>query len=263
MERAEAGRFAPGSMTPELREKISKGQTERHRRQRATMLDAEPVTKKKCSNANCRRAGQWLQVPEDFYMRRRKLKSGGIRIYPSGECKECSRARADAWIAAKPPEERKKLYAQWNAKRDRKKRNRYQREHQRLTAIEEAEKGERILRGPWKRYRDEPEPDERVPARGFIKWYVAEKKRMYGEMSTEATRFEAKVNGGQNFFSRTKWRDYLGINGETLDTLDRYTRLPPEEQLTRTVSARMVDRILTRVGQHHLFDEVTDWRRMA
>lgn len=253
MTRDDHGRILSGPMDQELKDKISAGQVARHRRQRASVAEVDPPDKKKCSNSRCRRAGQWLRVPDDFYMRRRRLKSGGMRVYPSGECKECSRERADKWKKGLGPEEAKRRQTLYNKQRDRAKQRRYNREHQRLLAIEAAERGERVLRGPWKRYTNEPQPRMLVPARGFIRWYVREKARMDPVF----------LRSDQEGFSTRTWREYLGVGPSTLDRLEGLAKLLPEELLTKEIEVTMVDRILTRVGKHELLDELTDWRRMA
>lgn len=255
MTRDDRGRIVGGPMDQELKDRISAGQVERHRRQRAAVASVDPPDRKRCSNARCKRAGKWLRVPDDFYMRRRKLKSGGLRVYPSGECKECSRARADRWKKALGPEEAKRRQDGYNAKRDQEKKKRYNREYLRLKAAEAEARGELVRRGPWHRYRDEPQPRVLVPARAFIRWYVDERTRMDQVL---------RVRGlTASFDTRRSLREHLGIGPSTHARLEALSELLPEDLLTKSIDVAMVDRVLTKVGRPELLDELTDWRRMA
>jgi hypothetical protein len=150
MPKDEKGRWIKGEpLTQEERDAISRGQIERHKRQRAQQ-DHFAIDRKRCTQC-----GEVKRVPDDYYMRKRKLKSGEINIYPPGECKDCSRARADAWkqkyIEEHGLEAWKEKERQWNRGRSPTKRRRYAREYSRLRRIEEGA----TPKGPWKKYENE------------------------------------------------------------------------------------------------------------
>lgn len=152
MGRSEDGRFLSGEMSAELREAISRGQIERHRRQREALKDAPPITTKICS-----RCKEPKRVPDDYVMRKRKLKSGDVTRYPSGECNECARKRKQNW-ADRNRETVRERQRRWNANRDPEHRRRYQRDYQRMQRVLEGV----TPRGPWRRYRHELEADAAV-----------------------------------------------------------------------------------------------------
>ena len=167
------GHYQRGPMPIEVREKISKSQSARYKRAREAAV-AEP-TRKKCSRESCDRAGEWLRVPEDFLMRKRRLKSGEIVVYPSGHCRLCDRERRRQWkedfIAKYGEEVWKERNKEWNSHRDRERTRKVRREHRRL---EDAISGRYPnLRGPWKKYAHElNEPLPLVPAKPFVDWYL-------------------------------------------------------------------------------------------
>jgi hypothetical protein len=106
---------------------------------------------KTCSQCGLRKP--WdaeLKKQSQFPIRRRQLKSGGDRLYPAGECKECNSKRAAA--------HREKLrregtlsqkQKQWNESREPEHRREYQREYQ---TIQRRQAGV-PARGPWTKYR--------------------------------------------------------------------------------------------------------------
>jgi hypothetical protein len=170
LQRDSKGRFMSTPMSEEDRQKISEGQVRRHLRQRQQIV-AEP-DRKKCSRPDCPSQGRWLKVPDDFPMRKRKLKCGEVRRYPAGECKLCNRRRADEWkakiIREQGIEAWRAMNKRWNDKRDKEHKRKYNREYQRIQAALEG----RRQRGPWKKYAHEL--DERlklVPAEPFVQWF--------------------------------------------------------------------------------------------
>lgn len=70
------------------REKISAKKREQHRRAREAI--AEQPTHKRCSKCGV------VKPVEEFYTKKRTLKSGFVYIYPAPPCKECERARVKA-----------------------------------------------------------------------------------------------------------------------------------------------------------------------
>lgn len=171
--RDEKGKFLKGTFLPEpIVKKISEGQIKRHLLRIKEETDALP-SKKKCSKKDCSRAGQWLNVPDDFPMRTRKLKSGLSRVYPAGECKRCANVRKiehkkkyiakhgiDAW------RDKQKVY---NSRRNLEHKKVYNRMYQRRMRAKQA--GVQT-RGPWKRYRHELEPEAiLLPATQFVEWW--------------------------------------------------------------------------------------------
>ena len=170
LERDAKGRILGGTMERETRMKISRAKREQHRRARNSAV-AQP-DRKKCSRADCERAGQWLIVPDDFRMRKRKLKGGEVVVYPAGECNVCARKRADIWrdkfIAEHGEEAWKARVKEWNSRRDREKKNRYNREYGRMRRAEMGMES----RGPWRKYRHEMlERLKMVPVEPFVKWF--------------------------------------------------------------------------------------------
>jgi hypothetical protein len=162
----------PRVVSEETKEKISRGQAERHRRDREALSD-DPLIAKKCSREDCDRAGEWLRVPEDFPMRTRTLKDGTKRRYPAGECKRCNRARAERWkaefVAEHGEDAWKAKWKTWNSKRDREAKRKYDREYQRFLRASNGIEP----RGPWKKYRDEVEKrtETIVPTGPFKDWW--------------------------------------------------------------------------------------------
>jgi hypothetical protein len=73
-------------MSPELREAIAKGVRKRYERLEASYSDDVVIEKKKCS-----KCGIWKDRAQDFSHRRKQLKSGLVKKYPAGECKDCRR----------------------------------------------------------------------------------------------------------------------------------------------------------------------------
>ncbi len=70
------------------RQRSSQAQIERYRREREMLADAPMPTHKKCAGP----CGEY-KLLEEFYTRKRKLKSGVLSVYPSPRCKECERER--------------------------------------------------------------------------------------------------------------------------------------------------------------------------
>jgi hypothetical protein len=136
-------------MSEELKEAISRGQIERYRRTEE-IVDRDAVKSKVCTV--CRTS---KRVPEDYVMRKRKLKSGGVRTYPSGECNQCANDRKTRWkeefIAKHGHEAWLERQRRYNSNRPSEERRRYQREYGRMRRIEEGA----TPRGPWKIYADE------------------------------------------------------------------------------------------------------------
>lgn len=164
------GRFQSVPMSDEDKQKISEGQLRRYARVREMHLP-EP-DRKKCSRPDCERRGQWLKVPDDFPMRKRKLKCGEVKRYPAGECKQCNRRRADEWkakiIREQGLEAWQKLNKRYNDKRDPDHKRRYNREYTRMRRIEQGV----TPRGPWKKYRHEVEERMKlVPVKPFVEWF--------------------------------------------------------------------------------------------
>lgn len=145
--RDEHGRFTSTPMSTVRKQKISKAQIERHRRQRAQQ--GPPPDHKRCSKCN-----KVKRVPEDYYMRKRKLASGEIGVYPAGECKVCSRARADAWRDSMTEEERKRKQAEYNQARIDKDPDEFRRKQRDWSRDARIRAGVKP-RGPWKRYREQ------------------------------------------------------------------------------------------------------------
>lgn len=144
------GRILEGSQLPEgHRQAISRGQIARHLRQRMEVKDAH-VDRKKCTKCH-----QWKDVPADYVMKKRQLKSGEIRRYASGECKQCGRERAEKWkqdyIAKYGEKAWKDKQEEYKRNRNQEKRKQYQREYGRIRRIEQGV----TPRGPWKKYRNE------------------------------------------------------------------------------------------------------------
>jgi hypothetical protein len=96
-------------------DRISRSQEERHRIRIESEGDTLPE-KKRCSRADCDRAGQWLDASE-FYVVQRELKSGRKKAYLKGECKRCSRKRKKDWIDKIGREEYLRRVKDWDAKR--------------------------------------------------------------------------------------------------------------------------------------------------
>lgn len=136
-------------MSPELKEAISQGQIKRYMLASKDQ-DEFAVTQKKCTVCL-----EWKDVPGDYTMRKRKLKSGVIKHYPAGECLKCANDRRKRWkqnyIDKHGLEAWKQYQRESSAGRDKEVRNRYNRERGRLQRLEEGAKP----RGPWKKYRDE------------------------------------------------------------------------------------------------------------
>lgn len=98
---------------PEVREKISRAQQERHRKLRAHGVPP----KKRCS-----RCGVVKDSPKEFGWQKRTLKSGEVVYYPRSMCKVCIRAKGAAYRERLRKEG--KLHdkqKEWNATRRRKK----------------------------------------------------------------------------------------------------------------------------------------------
>lgn len=170
MVRDARGRFVPGApLDEDMRRRISEAQAARHRRIRLEQ-DQFAVTEKRCTV--CRLV---KRVPDDYVMRRRTLKCGEIRVYPSGECRQCGAARREKWKAdyiAKHGEEAwRKKQRQHSKGRDKKKRRRYSREYGRMQRMEQGA----TPRGPWLKYRDEvgsiPGRREKVSSIPFQQWW--------------------------------------------------------------------------------------------
>jgi hypothetical protein len=165
MPRDGRGRFVAGKpLDEELRRQISEGQIRRHRRAREQCPPIRRGTKP-CSKCGERKIYDLDNTEQsEFSIRKRKLKTGDT-LYPAGECRECSNARAAA--------HREKLRAEgtlsekqkeWNSHRDREHRKRYQREYQAQLRRQQGIP----VRGPWKRYRDNSH--ELVDRRPFMEW---------------------------------------------------------------------------------------------
>lgn len=147
--RDERGRILPGPMSSELKEAISQGQIKRHMLAREDQ-DEFAITQKKCTVCK-----EWKNVPDDYSMRKRRLKSGIVNHYPAGECLKCANKRRKKWkqdyIDEHGLEAWKKYQRESSANRNKEVRNRYNRERGRLQRLEEGA----TPRGPWKKYRDE------------------------------------------------------------------------------------------------------------
>lgn len=150
-------------MPQEIRDKISRAQIERHRRNRGNEI-AQPDRKR------CTKCKRMKIVPDDYQMRKRTLKSGEVRLYPAGECRECSRKRSAEWrekyVLSLPPEQRRKVYRKWSRSRNQAKRRRYQRDYQ---ALQRRQQGIPV-RGSWKKYRNQSGPT--VPRDPFVEWLL-------------------------------------------------------------------------------------------
>lgn len=157
-------------LSEEHRAAISRGQAERHRRLREAEALAAPIDQKPCS-----KCGEWKRIPEDYSMAKRKLADGSIRIYPPGECKDCTRKRADTWktnfIAENGIEAWNAQWKKWNANRDAAAKRRYDRDYQRMMRAEAGIP----TRGPWRKYRGEapgaPEAGPKVDTTPFREWW--------------------------------------------------------------------------------------------
>jgi hypothetical protein len=130
------------------------------------MESKEPkVTQKPCT-----KCGVWKRVPEDYSMRKRKLKDGSVTLYPNPECKPCATARSkqarENYILKHGKEAWLKLHASY---RDPEERKTYNREWWRMTHG----KGKRT----WRRYAPTRE-QVRVDAAPFLAWWDANRFRI-------------------------------------------------------------------------------------
>lgn len=181
LERDSRGRIIGGTMDRETKRRISRAQKARHQTQRD--MQGPLPSKKKCSNKSCDRAGQWLNVPDDFIMQNRRISGGKKRRYPSGECRQCQAKRRkkyrDDFIAEHGIEAWREREKAWNKNRNQEKKRKYNREYQRMKAAGTVANP----RGPWKKYQHEVEVRlGRVPVEPFVEWWLA----LNGSRPTEA-----------------------------------------------------------------------------
>lgn len=184
--RTRRGRFTRGSMSDEVKAKISAGQIARHQRQRALVKD-EPKLKR------CTKCRQFKRVPEDYVMRKRVLASGEVRHYPSGECKRCGSERKARWVQANRDTVRARQ-RRYNANRDQLARRAYQRDYQRMQYAEKHP--DAIPRGPWKSSQAQDRELERrarvnVPA--FLQWV----ERWQPELTDSEQRYVNRLKTGE------------------------------------------------------------------
>jgi hypothetical protein len=207
------GRILPGGTQPAaVRARISAGQAARHARQLAEYPHPSEGTKR------CNRCKAWkpwsVDGHSEFQIRKRKNKNGTVVRSPAPECRACSNERTAAWRERERESGRlSERQRKWNESRDLDARRTYQREWQ---ALDRRRKGA-ALRGPWKRYRDDP--DTRVPVGPFREWVSA----------------------------------YLYASGYTRRELARRADLPDEDMLTaalhrETIQLELVDRVLIAAG---------------
>ena len=76
--------------------------------------------RKRC--LRCQRMKRWNienKYTSEFYVEKRRLKSGVVRFYPKSECKECANARVAEWREKERAEGRlSERQHQWNKRRD-------------------------------------------------------------------------------------------------------------------------------------------------
>ena len=141
------------------------------------------------THKRCTKCLKYKRVPEDYVMRKRTLKSGEVRKYAAGECKECGALRREKWkqdyIAEHGLEAWRDLQRHYSRKRDKEARKKYNREWWRMTHG----KGTRV----WKRYEHEKDGGHkypRVPSRQ-LRWF----------WDTEMTEQQkALVRSNENFY---------------------------------------------------------------
>lgn len=226
-ERDARGRYLPGPIPDDVRKKISESQIARHERARQAAVDKPRL--KQCSSADCDRVGQWLRVPEDFYVKRKRLKSGEIVNHPSGQCRHCEAKRRHKWrqefIAEHGEEEWKKVNKRWNANRDPERTRKIRRESRR---INDALIGRyKSPRGPLKKYLHElTEPLPLVPAKPFVDWFLS----LNGARPTEdqmgeslARNVRRAVHGGHDSVSDVERRR---VHMETVDAVGILAGVP-------------------------------------
>lgn len=123
--------------------------------------------RKKCTQSDCDRAGQWLPIDE-FYMVKHTLADGSIKRYPSGACKRCRRAYVQRWRQKFKDEKGLDAYRELCRRYNKpysERRKRYNREYARRKSGKH---------GPtWKIYRHEVSVGDhvRIPAEPFREWW--------------------------------------------------------------------------------------------
>lgn len=245
--RGEHGRILKGGHQPqEVRDKISRSQRERHRRAREQL--GPPPDRKRCTQCK-----EWKRVDiedrsqSEFQIRSRKLTTGEIRYYPSGECKECNAARAAAWRESKRQEGAlSDLQREWNSRRDPEHRKAYQREYQAFLRREQGME----MRGPWKRYRKFAlKLDPKLPIEPFQNW-IRERAAFYVKREDLPPVRPGDV-AGLGFLA-----NLCGISDRTLRRyLDGYEidKKGRRRELTH-VPLGTVDQCLTREGSTFIFE---------
>lgn len=234
-------------LSEEHKRHISEGQAARHLRN----IEAEVAQPdhKRCSGP----CGKLKRVPEDFYMRKRRLKCGATRFYPNGECKECAAARTSLYKEKLRKEgtlsDRQK---KWNKSRDPKALNKYHREWGRIRrALDGA-----TPRGPWKKYRDELEDEEvKIPkVQEFVDWYFRLKKIKHTELLQEEKGAKlwnhsgAPANSFTGVFDFDGWSEYIGLDRETAKQFERTLK----RESAKLIPLDIVDTVLYATNSEHL-----------
>jgi hypothetical protein len=119
--RASDGTFAPGPMSDEMKERISRGVIRAKADRRAQQQERDDLVKR-CTGpcGEVKRVGNLHLGDGDFQIRKYYLRDGTVRYYPSGECKECLRLRKAAYMEQFTPEERKRRQKGWDDARRKK-----------------------------------------------------------------------------------------------------------------------------------------------
>ena len=194
MQRNAKGQFSRGRMTKREKAAISKAKIESFKKRKAQHPDVLP------DHHKCTRCGEIKRVPEEFSLRKVKLKSGLVHIYPSPECRACALERSREYRKRFTKEEWRAKEKKWNLTRDQEKRREYQREYD---TIRRRKAGAKV-RGPWKKYRETT--PTLVDIKPFRKW-LKEKAKYYGGPGPLAKKCGVEQRYIRIIISGYTWKD--------------------------------------------------------
>lgn len=121
-----------GKMNKNHRKAISRGQRKRHARIRKELPPVKQY-EKVCCVCEIRKHVD-LEEPgfSEFVIRKKKLASGGVGLFPASECRECAKLRVEAWREKqRATGDLARREREWNERRDQEARKKYHQEYQR------------------------------------------------------------------------------------------------------------------------------------
>lgn len=175
----------------------------------------------------CKQCGQWKDVPDDFYIKKSKIKSGLVREYADSLCKTCRQKRNKIWVkrqGAKKMKKRRQRYVKnWARKLGKPEVRRRENEKRAFKRDQEGR-----LRG---KFKTKPAPDPRVnktPVFDYVSAIKEEKELSNFDIATpefserQVTRFFEEGRSGQITLATV---DHL-LRG--VDEEDQLTMLYPD-----------------------------------